>query len=31
VIRACARGLRCFHLPPINPQSVAPFQLHEIG
>jgi len=31
VIRACARRLRCFHTPPINPQSVAPFQLHGFG
>jgi hypothetical protein len=31
VIRACARRLRCFHLPPINPQSVARFQLHGFG
>ena len=28
VIRACARRLRCFHLPPISSQSVALFQLH---
>jgi len=31
VIQACARRLRCFHLPPINPQSVALFQLHGFG
>jgi hypothetical protein len=31
VIRACARRLCCFHLPPINPQSVASFQLHGFG
>ena len=31
VIRADARRLRCFHLPPINPQSVALFQLHHSG
>jgi hypothetical protein len=31
VIRARARRLRCFHTPPINPQSVAPFQLHGFG
>ena len=31
VIRAWARGLRCFQLPPINPQSGAPFQLHRSG
>jgi hypothetical protein len=31
VNRACARRLRCFHLPPIIPQSVALFQLHAYG
>jgi hypothetical protein len=31
VNRACARRLRCFHLPPIIPQSVALFQLHGYG
>ena len=31
VIQACARRLRCFHLPPINPHSVAAFQLHGFG
>jgi hypothetical protein len=31
VIRACARGLRVFHYPPINPQSGPPFQLHGYG
>ena len=31
VIRAWARRLRCFHRPPVNPQSVAPFHLHGFG
>jgi hypothetical protein len=29
--RACARRLRCFHLPPISSQSAASFQLHRSG
>jgi hypothetical protein len=31
VNRACARRLRCFHIPPINSRSVASFQLHGSG
>jgi hypothetical protein len=29
VNRVSARRLCCFHLPPINPQSVASVQLHR--